>query len=261
MVGRLNWSLEVLPSAAEASRVLADRLVQLSADAIARSGRFTLAVSGGRTPADLYTLLAREYQQKIPWGATELFFADERAVPPQDDRSNFALVQRTLLSKLPAPGPRVHRIEGERSPAQAEADRYEADLRATLRGAPAGPPTDVTFDVILLGVGSDGHTASLFPGAPSLEEASRWTIVEPSPHLDPKVTRISLTMPVIRSSRKAIFLVCGDDKGPILKQVFEDPARGTLAARLPSAMVGTSEGVDWYLDSAAAPRAEAAPSA
>jgi 6-phosphogluconolactonase len=254
MVGRVNWSRHVYPTPSEASRGLADRLVELAVEATRRAGRFTLAVSGGRTPAELYTQLGTAYATRIPWVATDLFFADERAVPPQDPRSNFALVQRTLIAPLRNSGLRVHRIEGEREPTTSAADRYEADLRATLGARPSGPPAGPTFDTILLGVGSDGHTASLFPGAAALHETERWTIVEPWPHLDPRVTRISLTLPAIRASRHALFLVCGEDKREIVQRVFDDPARGTPQASLPSACITAVDGVEWFFDVPVAPK-------
>lgn len=255
MVGRLNWNAHICSSGAEAGHLLAERLVVLAEEATRRSGRFTLAVSGGRTPEGLYSELGSAYARRLPWASTDVYFADERAVPPTDVRSNYGLVERTLLAPLRSAGLRVHRIEGEREPVQDAADRYDAELRATLGGPPVGAPAGPTFDAILLGIGSDGHTASLFPGSTTLRETARWTVVEPSPHLDPHVPRISLTLPVIRASRHALFLVTGPEKQSIVQQDFGDPARGTLDAVLPSARVGAVEGVEWYLDTAAAPRA------
>ncbi len=259
MVGRLNGSRHVYPTPSEASRGLAERLVELAAEATLRAGRFTLALSGGKTPEYLYKQLGQTYATRVPWGATDLYFADERAVAPYDPRSNFALVERTLLEPLRSSGMRVHRIEAEREPTLSAAERYETDLRTTLGGRPTGPPLRPTFDTILLGVGSDGHTASLFPGAESLRETERWTVVEPLPHLDPYVPRVSVTLPVIRASRRALFLVCGEEKREVVQRVFDDPARGTLQASLPSARVRALDGVEWFFDAAAAPRPAASP--
>lgn len=253
----MTWSITVAPTPDDAARTLANRLVELAGQANAKAGRFTLALSGGRTPEGLYRLLGNTYAHELPWSTTELFFADERMVPPEDPRSNFGLVNRTLLQPLAPSPPRVHRIAGELASPEEAARRYEAELRGSFNAGAGGPPGSGTFDAVLLGVGADGHTASLFPGAASLQEAERWTVVEPSPHLDPKVTRVSLTLPVIRAAHHALFLVCGEDKQAIVQQVFSDPGRGTLGARLPSAAVAATEGVEWYFDAGAAPRGPA----
>ena len=249
----MNWSVRVSATLNAASEGLARRLVELAQDASERTGHFRLAVSGGRTPAELYTRLGTEYARRFPWSQTDLFFADERAVPADDPRSNFALVQHSLLSPLAKAGPTVHRIEGELTPISRAAERYEIELRTALGSPGAGPPSRPTFDVILLGVGSDGHTASLFPGAESLKEALRWTVVEPNPHLDPHVPRVSLTLPVIRASRHALFLVAGAEKRPVLERIFSDPARGTPRGALPSACISAGDGVEWFMDTSAAP--------
>lgn len=254
MVPGLSWSLSVFPTPELASQGLADRLETLARQVTELGDRFRIAVSGGRTPADLYRRLGTEYAQRIPWRETDLFFADERAVRPEDPRSNYGLVERTLLAPLKGAGPSVHRIAGERTPVSAAAEAYESSLRTVFGAASTGPPPGPTFDVSLLGVGSDGHTASLFPNAASLQEVAHWTVVEPEPHLDPHVPRISLTLPVLRASRRAMFLVCGADKQSIVQQIFDDPRRGTLDADLPSARVGASEGVEWFLDAPSAPR-------
>lgn len=254
MVPGMSWSLLVYPGAKDAAQGVADRLVELSREALQRGPRFTLAVSGGRTPVALYGLLAESYGSLIRWADTDLYFADERAVPPEDPRSNYGLVQRTWLDHMRGSGLRVHRIPAERTPIESGARQYEDLLRSQLKGPASGPPVGPTFDAILLGVGSDGHTASLFPNAASLSERDRWTVVEPSPHLDPHVPRISLSFPVICSARHALFLVCGADKQPIIQKIFDDRHRGTPEGTLPSARVYSGEGVEWFLDSAAAPR-------
>lgn len=243
----------VFPGPVETSRALAGRLGELAHAAVRGRGRFALALSGGSTPVGLYGLLAGEYAPRIPWGKVEVGFVDERAVAPDDPRSNFGLVRRTLLEPLERPLARVERIEGELRPLEVARDRYERTLREmfeTSSGAPEAPPS---FDAVLLGVGADGHTASLFPGAGTLSESSRWVTVERQPALDPRVERITLTLPALATSRRVIFLVLGESKRPTVERLFRDPHRGTPEGELPAARVRAREGVEWYLDAAAAP--------
>jgi 6-phosphogluconolactonase len=248
MVDPLNAArVHILPSADATDRALAARLFELASER--RDRPFTVALSGGSTPEALFRLLATDYATQIRDAPLEFGFADERAVGPEDPRSNFGLAQRTLFAPLAVASGRIHRIEGEVRPIESARDRYEATLRSWL--GPTGGPT--AFDAVLLGVGPDGHTASLYPSAASLRARDRWVVEELHPATDPKVPRISLTLGAIAASGHALFLARGAEKRAILSKVFADPRRGTPEAVLPSARVQARESVEWFLDAEAAP--------
>lgn len=178
-------------------------VVETLADVLARRKVAYLALSGGSTPRRLYELLASEpWRGQVDWSRVEIFWGDERMVPPDDDASNYRLARRTLLDPLDVPQARVHRVAGEETPEEAVRLYEEA-----LGGVPGSPPH---FDLILLGMGADGHTASLFPGEGAVEEEARWAVATESP--DPPHSRISLTLPVLSAARRVLFLVTGADK-------------------------------------------------
>src|SRR5580765_3568353 len=158
-------NLEIRASPADVAHAAADRLVTAASRAIEASGRFTIALSGGSTPRALYTLLASPaYQDRIDWPRVHVAFGDERCVPPDDPASNYRMARQALLDDVPIPPAQVHRLRGE-DPPEVAADAYEQELRA-LFATPEGPPRDATgarFDLVLLGMGDNGHTASLFP--------------------------------------------------------------------------------------------------
>lgn len=233
----------------------AERIAGLAADAIGARGRFTWALAGGSTPRRLYSLLATPpYAERIAWGSVEFFWGDERSVPPTHPDSNYGMASETLLSAVQAPPEHVHRMPGELAPS-AGADAYEA----TLRGLFARDPREGAFprfDLVLLGMGPDGHTASLFPGAPAVEETRRWVVStrvdQPVPH------RLTLTLPVLNAAANVLFLVAGADKAERVAQVLAAPPAGLpadSASSLPSAKVRPVRGeLAWFLDSAAAAR-------
>jgi 6-phosphogluconolactonase len=186
---------------------VADRL----ADAAA-SGRH-IALAGGSTPKRAYELTA---ERDLDWTAATLWFGDERCVPPDHPDSNFAMANSALLERLPAERrPRVHRIEGERGP-DAAADAYEALLRAELGH-------NARLDLVLLGLGPDAHTASLFPGKPAIQETRRLVAPVPEAGLQPYVPRVTLTLPAINTAREVLFLISGEDKALAVARAFEDP--------------------------------------
>jgi 6-phosphogluconolactonase len=200
----------VLPDPAALAREAADRFVALARLAIAAQGRFTVALSGGSTPRLLYEQLVT---QPIEWEHVHVFWGDERCVPPDHPDSNYGLAQRALLSHIDIPAQNVHRLKGELDPAQA-AQQYEEELRAIFGLLPR-------FDVILLGMGSDAHTASLFPGTPALHEQQRWVVAQ---YVDKLQTeRLTLTPPIINHAAYAIFLITGRDKAAALRSVWEGP--------------------------------------
>jgi len=213
--------LRVSPSAAALSREAAIVFASAVAEAVERSGRFTVALSGGSTPRALYRLLAdptAPYRVLIPWSAVHLFWGDERHVPPSHDDSNFRMVSDTLLRSIPIPGSNLHRIEAELEDAGEAASRYQADLASFFRLAPGEAPR---FDLVLLGLGEDTHTASLFPGSEALLETDRLVaapyVAAQSGH------RITLTLKVLNAARLAVFLVSGAAKAPALRAVLAGP--------------------------------------
>jgi 6-phosphogluconolactonase len=240
-----------VPGAAEVARSAAEEVVLAASRAAAARGRFTVALAGGATPRRLYALLADEsapFRGRIPWDHTHVFFGDERPVPPEHPDSNYRMAREALLDRVPAAS--VHRVPGE-DPGAAE--RYEDELRRFFEVPSGGPPP--RLDLLLLGLGPDGHTASLFPGSAALDERARWVV---SPYVDRLGTRrTTLTLPILNRARAALFLVSGAEKAGALAQVLA-PAPG--AALLPAARVRPDGGGPvWIFDEAAASRLGAAP--
>lgn len=221
------------------SRAAADVIEAAAQRAVTTRGRFSLALSGGSTPRTLYHLLATDYRSRIPWSLSELFFGDERCVPPNHPDSNFRMVRETLLAEIPGLEARAHRIPGERGP-QAAAESYDALLHTVFPGA-----NPVTFDVLLLGVGEDGHTASLFPGAPALEERARWAVATDAPSTSPIRARVTLTYPILDASLETLILTGGPEKQPIIDDIRNDGA--SAAARYPVARITARERVRWMV--------------
>lgn len=190
----------------------AEALIAVVNGAVEARGRAAVALSGGETPRGLYRLLAEEpFRERLPWARLHAFWGDERAVPPDHPESNFRLAREALFDHVPLPAENLHRIEGELAP-EAAAARYEALLQGFFAGeAPA-------FDIVLLGLGSDGHTASLFPGSTALGEACRLVVAASGP--PPLTSRITLTLPVLNGARCVCFLVVGAAKSTALAEVL-----------------------------------------
>ena len=206
----------------------------------------TVALSGGHTPKALFEILSESpYRNELPWDKVVFFWGDERCVPPDDNQSNFKMTNDALLSHIEVPVSNIHRILGENPPAE-EAGRYENEIEKYIRSNGNGFPR---FDWIFLGMGEDGHTASLFPGAPTLLEKNRICVVATHPQTGQK--RISITFPVINNAERVSFLVAGAGKEPVLKDILE---RGSEPLPYPASMVHPDKGVlEWYVDRAAAP--------
>ena len=218
--------------------------------AISDRGRFTLVLAGGSTPAALYELLASPpYSSRIDWPRVEVFFGDERCVPPDHASSNYAMAQRTLLSRVPLLSQNIHRISGELPPAEAAA-AYAETIGSVLLPENALVPR---FDLILLGMGDDGHTASLFPGMPALHERDAWVVSSPVPdYVRPAVARVTLTLPVLNAAREVLFLVTGQAKAETVRRVLRDAEHEVAAAALPAAQVRPRDGgLMWLLDESA----------
>ena len=200
----MKADVRILVDTAELSRAAAHEFSKLAREAVATRDRFTVALAGGSTPRAAYTVLADEDKHAfLPWEKIHIFFGDERDVPPEHRDSNYRMVREALLSRVPVPAENVHRIRGELS-AQAAADQYEGELRRNFRLRPDQLPR---FDLVMLGLGDDGHTASLFPASPALSEASHLVVANWVEKL--QQYRVTLTFPVLNNARKVIFLVAG----------------------------------------------------
>jgi 6-phosphogluconolactonase len=241
--------LVVLPDPDSVARAAAERIALRAERAAKEPGTFTIALSGGSTPGRLYALLAdpsAPYRARIPWERMQVFFGDERHVPPDDPQSNFRMARETLLDRAPIPPANVHRILAERSADEAAA-LYEEELRRAFALDSAGLPR---FDVVLLGMGEDGHTASLFPGTAALSERRRLAVANWVPRFS--TWRITLTLPVLNSARAVLFLVAGGDKAGPLAAVF-DPSSAPDAYPCQLVRPGSGE-LLWLVDRAAAAR-------
>lgn len=222
-------TLECLEDKHEFAFAAIQIILQAARTAVGERGRFTLALSGGKTPRPVYEAMAHP-DFPMPWDYTHLFFGDERNVPPDDPRSNYAMVASTLLSRIDIPAANVHRIPvGEKDP-EAAAACYETDIRAALGAEEGELPV---FDLVLLGMGAEGHTASLFPGSPVLGETVRLVVATPVPVADPAVARVTMTLPLLNAAREVLFLTAGPDKAALAERILAgDPAVGGLPAAL-----------------------------
>ena len=233
----------------------AERFVALSTAAIRDHGRFSVALSGGSTPVRLYRLLAeKQFRSRVSWKDVFAFWGDERCVPPDQPESNYRSAFDSLLVHVPIPATNIFRIRGEIDPAEA-AIEYEQILRDhfnTPEGAPRFTASD-RFDLICLGLGEDGHTASLFPGGDALEVTQRWVTASYSSATS--MWRVTFTLPLINSAANVQFLVKGRDKHDILARIIADQDVDNAAATsLPASRVRPPEGtLEWLVDSAAMP--------
>jgi len=240
MTGPIDSQLEILPDREALARRATDWLSDI---ALAARGDFRISLSGGSTPQRLYELLAAPpYRDVFPWTRVLCFWGDERFVPKSDARSNYRMAREALLSRVPIPPANIHPIPTEGLTPEEAALSYERTLQSHY-GATALDPARPLFDVTLLGLGQDGHIASLFPGSEELLDRTRWVVAVTGVAPEP---RISLTRPVLESSRHVAFLVAGGEKRAILERVRERD-RALPAARLEPA--GT---VRWFVDAEAA---------
>jgi 6-phosphogluconolactonase len=223
----------------------AEEVLRAATDAVAQRGRFTIALSGGSTPKNLYTLIAANASASLPWDRMFFFWGDERHVPLDDPDSNYRMAKEALLSKVPIPPANVFPVPVEMQDAAAAAEAYEQTVQKFFALAAGELPR---FDLILLGMGPDGHTASLFPETAALQERSRLVVANWVEKL--KTNRITLTVPVLNAARRVAFLVSGTDKAAVLHEVLEGNAP---AEKYPAKLVRPTEGkLIWFLDRAAA---------
>jgi 6-phosphogluconolactonase len=232
--------IKVVPDATALAIEGADRWVKLADQAIAEHGRFSVTLSGGHTPEAMFKLLAQEpYRSQVAWEKVEIFFGDERCVPPDSPDSNYRMASESLLRKVPIPGDNVYRIRGEIDPNTA-AIEYGQMLKEKFG--------DAGLDLIYLGMGPDGHTASLFPGTEALAETKHRCVANFVPKLS--AWRVTMSAPFINRARNVIFLVAGADKAERVAEVLEGPPD---PQRLPSQLIRPTDGkLVWILDAGAA---------
>lgn len=230
--------IAIFPDAESLSRGTAALVADRAREAIAATGRFTVALSGGSTPHRCYELLASApFAAAVAWDRVQILWGDERCVPPDNARSNYRMAREALLDKVPIPAANIHRIAGELAPEDA-ADDYQARLGALFSGAPS-------FDLVLLGLGENGHTASLFPHTPALDETERWVVAVRPAGEEPRIT---LTAPVINTAQTVAFQVSGAKKRAVLREVRHGPRD---PARLPAQLIAPESGdLRWLVDTA-----------
>jgi len=233
------------------SRAAARLFAEQAARAVADRGLFRVALSGGSTPRRAYEILASEpLRGQVPWHGTHVFWGDERCVPPEHPESNARMAREALLDHVPVPSENVHPVSGDIPPAEA-ARRYESELRRFF--SRTGP----RFDLIFLGMGRDGHTASLFPGDSALKERKRWAIEAEGPAGGPP--RVTLTLPVLNEARLVCFLVAGTEKAKTLAEVIRG-SKGSRPLPVQRVMPGDGERF-WFVDREAAGDLSPSPSA
>ena len=247
MPRNLGIKYYVEPDAGALARRAAQYFVEMAGESVAARGQARIAISGGTTPRAAFALLAdpsQPWRSRMPWDKLELYWVDERCVPPDHPDSNFRMTREALLDHVPLRPEQIHRMEGELEP-EAAAARYESELRNSFRLEGAESPR---FDLIALGMGDDGHTASLFPHTKALHEMGRLVTANHVPQKD--TWRITLTWPVINHARSVFFLIGGADKAAVLHDVFTGPRD---LERLPSQLIWPSGGIlTLILDKAAA---------
>jgi 6-phosphogluconolactonase len=236
--------LEITESAEALSHRVAEEFVRLTTDAVQTRGRCAVALSGGSTPKAFYRLLAAPaFRGRVRWSDIHFFWGDERHVPPDHPDSNYRMAVEAMLSNVPVAPANVHRIRGELPDADEAARAYEAEMRACVEGEPVP-----RFDLIDLGIGTDGHTASLFPGSAALAETERLCVANWVVKLN--AYRVTFTFPVLNAARAVVFVATGTEKAPVVQRVLYDPA---AASPLPAQLVRPVDGELWWmLDRAAA---------
>jgi 6-phosphogluconolactonase len=233
--------IQIVSDAAALPRAASDVFIAAANHAVGKKGAFTVALSGGSTPKALYSLLTtdRDLNARVPWQKIDFFFGDERHVPPDHEDSNYRMAHEAMLSKAPVSPARVFRMRGEYKETEKAASEYEQTLREFFHLSAGQLPR---FDLVMLGMGQDGHTASLFPGTKALEEHKRLVT---SNWVGKFYThRITMTAPVLNNAACVMFMVHGRDKAQPLKAVLEGPHE---PAQLPSQLIRPGHGTLWWL--------------
>lgn len=232
--------ISIQPTPDDLVQAAARECVAVAQSNIADRNRCTIALAGGSTPRALYQLLAADgWRERIDWAKTHIFFGDERAVPPNDERSNYRMARLALLDHIPIPADHIHRMRADETDLEAAADDYNQQLR----------DLQAPLDLILLGMGNDGHTASLFPHTPVLQEQTRWCVATDIASHEPHVRRLTLTYPALNAARNIFILATGDGKAERLQAVLHGP-RDPLS--MPIQGLQPQGRLVWMLDAAAA---------
>lgn len=240
----MKMDMRVFQDGDALSRAALDELLRIVSDAVKERGRFAIALAGGHTPAKLYQIWGQPEKRgmRTPWERVHLFWGDERYVPHDDPASNYRMARESLIAHAPIPAENVHPMPTDVPQPEKAAEAYGAELRRFFgTGAPA-------FDLQLLGLGVEGHTASLFPGSPALEEKERWVVAVVAPAKSPH--RLTLTLPVLNQARNTFFLVTGADKRAIISALRGQSTEGS--SPYPVARVQPKGPVVWFLDKEAA---------
>jgi 6-phosphogluconolactonase len=240
----MNIDARVFPDLAALNRSALEEILRIVHGAVSQRRRFSIALSGGLTPQKLFELWAQadQYREQTPWDRVHLFWSDERYVPLDDPRSNFRMAREALISHVNIPAANVHSFPVNISPPEECAAVYESELRDFFGDDPP------EFDVQLLGLGGEGHTASLFPGSPALDEKQRWVMAVVAP-VEPPL-RLTLTPAILNQGRNTFFLVAGDGKRTIISAIRNEP--DSPPSQYPAARIRPAGGAVWFLDQAAA---------
>ena len=240
-------AIQIFPSGDALAADAMHFILQAASEAIAARGCFTIALTGGSSPVKTYELLAQVSPGLARWDQWQVFLGDDRFVPPEDERSNYGQASLLLLNKVPIPAGQIHPVATDAASPEAAAEQYAETLIRVLHPAPGLPPV---FDLILLGLGDDGHCASLFPHMPTLEVTDRWVVSSPPGTLPPPVDRVSMTYPVLNAARKVLFLVSGEKKAAPIRDILEG---GAVREVHPAAGVRPVSGtLTWMMDKEAA---------
>jgi 6-phosphogluconolactonase len=230
------------PDAESCAREASSRMAKAIRDAQKTRGKAAIALSGGETPRAAYALLARE--ERIDWAKVDVFFVDERAVPPKDDRSNFRWANETLFDPAKIPVENIHRMPGESKDLEAAARDYEKLLRAKLEAAQPDVPS---LDLLVMGIGEDGHTASLFPGDPAIDIIDR--LVAAVPATSKREARLTITVPTIEAARVCVVIAVGKGKQHPLEKIWA--ASGDVHQTPARAIRGVRGSISWIIDKSA----------
>jgi 6-phosphogluconolactonase len=239
----MNFQIRIFKDMETLSLAAADLFAERAAESIAERGRFLVALNGGGTPSRLFQLLATDYREKIDWGHIHVFWGDERCVPPGDAGSSYGRAWDAFLSHVPIPGTNIHRVKGELEPVEAS-----RDYALTLSGFAPPPFEFPRFDLVYLGMGEDGHTASLFPGSPV--DVTEPTLPVIAHYQDRPANRVTVTQIVFNQARTVAFMVTGEKKAVTLAEVLGDRYNPEL---LPAQRISPKAGdLIWLVDEDAA---------
>lgn len=241
-----KYTLNIYKDPDEASRAAAEALVKIARESLTARGKFSLALAGGNTPRRLYQLLAGPLRDEVVWSGVEFFWGDERPVPPDDPESNYRMARETLLDPLQIPEEHRHRMRAEAADKDAAAQHYQDEISRVLGAVGSGDTP--ALDLVLLGLGPDAHTASLFPATPALIESRRWVVANPVRKLD--AVRLTMSPMLLNRAAHVFFIVEGAEKAPALAEVLEGPID---TQRLPAQLIRpASVNLVWFVDQAAA---------